>query len=165
MLTMLIGGFWHGASWNFVLWGFLHGCALVFHRMVRSAERIATSPLRRRIGHVFSVALMQYWVLLCWIPFRIRDSSAMLTALRKFVVPDGNFEIASLGLGRMSIFSTSLLMLTFLTIHAFSNWKGDLDARFARASMPTIAAIGIAAGVIFVTMWPLSQAPFIYFQF
>src|SRR5262249_54545146 len=36
LLTMLLGGLWHGANWNFVLWGALHGCALAAHRFYRT---------------------------------------------------------------------------------------------------------------------------------
>ena len=33
MITFLIGGFWHGAGWTFIFWGFLHGAALIVHRI------------------------------------------------------------------------------------------------------------------------------------
>ena len=39
MLTMLIGGLWHGAAWTFVVWGGLHGSALVYERWGRAARR------------------------------------------------------------------------------------------------------------------------------
>lgn len=48
MITMVLGGLWHGASWNFVLWGFLHGLYLVIHRaldpLLTSARRLFSAP-------------------------------------------------------------------------------------------------------------------------
>jgi hypothetical protein len=71
MLTMLLGGLWHGASWTFVLWGGLHGTALIAHRLW---QRFAN--LRPRL-HWFvgwiAVPLTFYWVLIAWVPFRAGD--------------------------------------------------------------------------------------------
>jgi alginate O-acetyltransferase complex protein AlgI len=46
MLTMLLGGLWHGASWNFVIWGGLHGVALIAHREWQRATEGAAADLR-----------------------------------------------------------------------------------------------------------------------
>lgn len=62
MLTMLLGGLWHGAAWRFVLWGGLHGFYLVIHGW---SERL---PLR--VPLVLSWALTLFAVLMAWVPFR-----------------------------------------------------------------------------------------------
>jgi alginate O-acetyltransferase complex protein AlgI len=63
MLTMLLGGLWHGAGVNFIAWGGLHGLALlVFHRIERSWARLAPA-----IQH----GLMLLFILFSWIPFRM----------------------------------------------------------------------------------------------
>jgi alginate O-acetyltransferase complex protein AlgI len=100
MLTMLIGGLWHGASWNFVLWGGLHGTALVAHRGWRSfTERVHLRPLLDGsvAFRIASVLLMQYFVMVTWIPFRLIKTGDMLIALRKFVFFDMNFHLADTG--------------------------------------------------------------------
>jgi alginate O-acetyltransferase complex protein AlgI len=64
MTTMLLGGLWHGASWNFVLWGFLHGAALVLHRACGRA--FPGSRMPRGIA----TPLTMLFTVLCWVPFR-----------------------------------------------------------------------------------------------
>jgi alginate O-acetyltransferase complex protein AlgI len=65
MLTMLLGGLWHGASWNFVLWGALHGGALGVHRLYRA--RVGD---RLRLPSAVTWLVTLVFVVLCWIPFR-----------------------------------------------------------------------------------------------
>jgi alginate O-acetyltransferase complex protein AlgI len=63
LVTMILGGLWHGASWNFVLWGFLHGAALAVHRAWRSAS---PQPISRAIA----TPCTTLFAILCWVPFR-----------------------------------------------------------------------------------------------
>jgi alginate O-acetyltransferase complex protein AlgI len=80
MLTMLLGGLWHGASWNFVLWGGLHGFALAVHKLFVKWR-----------GQRFQVPVWLGWmltflfVLLTWVPFRARSFAASLLMLRKML--------------------------------------------------------------------------------
>jgi len=84
MLTMLLGGLWHGASWNFVLWGGLHGSALVINRAWREhvgpgLARLTSARLARGLYFVAALALTQFFVLLCWIPFRAESAADSFT--------------------------------------------------------------------------------------
>jgi D-alanyl-lipoteichoic acid acyltransferase DltB (MBOAT superfamily) len=90
MATMLIGGLWHGASWNFVLWGGLHGLGLVAERIVlRSSGE--PSPVWRGVRAV----LVFHAVCLAWVLFRcptLAGAGGVLTALffgtsKGFAVP------------------------------------------------------------------------------
>jgi len=75
MLTMIIGGFWHGAAWNFLLWGFYHGLLLVVHRLLEPAWRIFDWPgvWGRRIS--FLLRMILFFQLTCygWLLFRARS--------------------------------------------------------------------------------------------
>jgi alginate O-acetyltransferase complex protein AlgI len=164
MLTMLIGGLWHGASWNFVLWGGLHGAALVVHRGWRSVTE------GWRVRETFAYRLvamlaMQYFVLLTWIPFRVVDTRDMLYTLRKFIVFDMNFHVADTGLGALSPFATILLLGGFLLIHIASELWGGLDEHLARVPLPVAAAACVVIGALLFILWPPAARPFIYFQF
>ena len=65
MLTMLLGGLWHGASWNFVAWGALHGIGLVAHKLW--TERVSPGwRLPRPLGWAMTLG----FVVLTWVPFR-----------------------------------------------------------------------------------------------
>jgi alginate O-acetyltransferase complex protein AlgI len=81
LATMLLGGLWHGASWNFVLWGALHGTALAVHRAWRSAFPTLRFP------RALSTPLTTLFTVLCWVPFRQttwEGSRAMFAALFGF---------------------------------------------------------------------------------
>jgi alginate O-acetyltransferase complex protein AlgI len=78
MLTMLLGGLWHGASWTFVVWGALHGAALVATRAFQHLRHARLPPLpaappppwRRHALHALAVVATFHFVCLCWIFFR-----------------------------------------------------------------------------------------------
>jgi alginate O-acetyltransferase complex protein AlgI len=83
MLTMLLGGLWHGASWNFVVWGFLHGLALALHRAwrARMGERQIPDALARVLTFLFTM--------FCWIPFRSPSFGVTRLMVRKLLGLEG----------------------------------------------------------------------------
>ena len=166
MLTMLIGGFWHGASWNFVLWGGLHGLALVVHRGWRHVTEGARPALdRSRLYHLVSLLAMQYFVVLTWIPFRVLRTDHMLYALKKFVFFDGNLHLADMGLGALSTFSTLVMLVVFFTLHVYANHVGGIENQLARMRPLPAAILCLLMGAVIFLFWPTVDAPFIYFQF
>ncbi len=169
MLTMLLGGLWHGASWNFVTWGALHGSILVAHRygigFVKRFLPDDPSPFMARFGHLASILAFQYWVMVTWITFRIVDFTDMSVAIRKFVLFDMNFSIASLGLGALPFFSTLALMGGFGILHLASARVDGIEHALARAPRPVGALACLFLGFALFCLWPTSDAPFIYFQF
>ncbi|GAB0113972.1 MBOAT family O-acyltransferase [Acidisoma sp. C75] len=77
MLTMLLGGLWHGAAWRFLLWGGLHGLYLILHEIWdRRAPRWA------RLPRPVAQGLTLLAVLLAWVPFRAPDMAAAGAMLR-----------------------------------------------------------------------------------
>jgi alginate O-acetyltransferase complex protein AlgI len=77
MITMLLGGLWHGAAWRFMLWGGLHGLYLVLHHLWdHAAPRWLRLP--KRAGQALTLAA----VLLAWVPFRAPDMAATVAMLR-----------------------------------------------------------------------------------
>ncbi len=80
MLTMLIGGLWHGASWTFVVWGGLHGLALVINHKIRSIWGEATG-LRSIIG--FTATFV--FVVFAWVLFRAESKDVALTIYNGFL--------------------------------------------------------------------------------
>jgi D-alanyl-lipoteichoic acid acyltransferase DltB (MBOAT superfamily) len=74
MLTMLLGGLWHGAAWNFVAWGGLHGIFLITHR--------SWTRLGWRLPGPLAHALTLLAVIVAWVPFRADGPAATLSMLR-----------------------------------------------------------------------------------
>ena len=77
MVTMLLGGLWHGAAWRFLIWGGLHGLYLVVHQ-----EWQRRAPPWARLPPVLAQALTLLAVVLAWVPFRAQDLSSALSMLR-----------------------------------------------------------------------------------
>jgi D-alanyl-lipoteichoic acid acyltransferase DltB (MBOAT superfamily) len=77
MITMLLGGLWHGAAWTFVFWGGLHGLYLVVNRLWRDLR--AHFGLQRRfgrLGHAAAVGLTFFAVTVAWVVFRAESFDA-----------------------------------------------------------------------------------------
>ncbi len=81
MATMLLGGLWHGAAWNFVLWGGLHGLYLVIHGQFRRTG--ATLPAY--LGRTLTLLA----VVIAWVPFRANGMAATLDMLRSMAGCNG----------------------------------------------------------------------------
>jgi hypothetical protein len=74
MTTMLLAGLWHGAAWNFVIWGGLQGVLLVVHKQYRAVFR----PLPGPIAHTLTL----FAVIVAWVPFRAGSTAGTLAMLR-----------------------------------------------------------------------------------
>tara|TARA_B100000029_G_scaffold64081_1_gene57398 strand:- start:1839 stop:2324 length:486 start_codon:yes stop_codon:yes gene_type:complete len=87
---MIIGGLWHGASWNFLIWGALHGGYLAIHKIIiKKFPKLEDSNLlKSRKAKFFSIILTQYFVFLAWVSFRVEDINALPYVLYKYVVWD-----------------------------------------------------------------------------
>ena len=91
--VMFFGGLWHGASWNFVIWGLLHGFYLMIHRAISKQFPSLSNHhfFRTRYGKIISISIVQYFVFLAWIPFRVENTDHMLYSIQKFILLDINF--------------------------------------------------------------------------
>src|SRR5260370_40161273 len=82
MCTMLLGGLWHGASWNFVLWGGIHGAVLCAEKLIdRGRFGKERGELSISFGLVAGWVITQIDVFLLWIPFRASHSQDTLTVI------------------------------------------------------------------------------------
>lgn len=85
MITMLLGGLWHGAGWTFIIWGGLHGCYLILNHLWRSMShsylqiRLLVST---QIWYVFSRALTFFAIVVGWVFFRSKTLNDSLTVLK-----------------------------------------------------------------------------------
>jgi alginate O-acetyltransferase complex protein AlgI len=167
LLTMVLGGLWHGTNWNFVLWGVWHGVLLIIHRAYSGVRSripfIDLVPVR--IRKVLSIALMQYSVLISWILFRITDTQKMFEALRKFVLFDGHLSIVQFGAGSLGMMTSLMIVMVFFCVHFWSYTSDGLQHYFANARLQYAVFACVVLGILLFTFWPLSEAPFIYFQF
>jgi D-alanyl-lipoteichoic acid acyltransferase DltB (MBOAT superfamily) len=163
-LTMLLGGLWHGASWNFVLWGALHGTVLVFYRIFNIDKRLKGLKFTS-IPVLISYVSFQFYVIVTWITFRLVDFDKMQTALYKFLVFDFNFSLANSGLGTKKFFTTLILLSLFFLVHTYSYAVKGIENRINKVSWNTIYASLAIGALVFYFFIPSNDTPFIYFQF
>lgn len=111
MLTMLLGGLWHGAAWTFVIWGALHGIYLVVERLLRNKIRIKIKP-----WNVILLALLTYTLVnFTWVFFRAREFSTAKDMIGSMLFMNGDGEKI---LGTFDI----IKVFTVITILFICHW-------------------------------------------
>ena len=172
LVTMLLGGLWHGASWTFVVWGALHGAALMFARLLpaRAARSGSTASTERwastgrsastRHGTLarLPAVLATYWfVHLAWIFFRAPDFATAATVARSYVTLSGpGGEALPAG---MWAWLAALALAHLTTARCDPSRHAD---RLPPALYAVLYAVAWALALAFV---PTGYRPFIYFQF
>ncbi len=88
--VMIIGGLWHGASWNFLIWGALHGGYLAIYKiLVKKFPSLEdNSFLKSKKIKIFSILITQYFIFLAWLTFRVEDINELSYVIYKYVVID-----------------------------------------------------------------------------
>lgn len=152
LVTMLLGGLWHGAAWTFLIWGALHGIALVAHRFV--SKRLA---ILEGIGKSLGMVATMYWVCLAWIFFRCTSVSDALVMAKVYVTFQSPGEIA---LDAMLL----LWLIPLVVAHAIAYRVNVAEKARGIPDWVFSAGLGVAivAALLFV---PQHTKPFIYFQF
>lgn len=178
MVTMLLGGLWHGASWMFVIWGGLHGLFLVGERIIRQSFLYKWSIWEKSYGQLFLSLVTFMLVCLTWVFFRANDLPSALAMCRSML----NFGNAVLAFSTVlfsfdSITKIEPLWLGFWRYGIVALVSGGsilLHHRLKESSlelffgsMNPIArplALSIMMYLIFISMTGSDNA-FIYFQF
>jgi alginate O-acetyltransferase complex protein AlgI len=161
MLTMTLGGLWHGASWTFVVWGFLHGLLLVGHRLFgawRQDRPLLSRCLESRAGAWACGALTFSCVALLWVFFRAPTFACALDVLAHLFVPRGG---ESAPMHDLSLWLTAGLMLACHLLERGGWWK----RLFQRLPEPALGFGYAAALALALLLTPEVGRTFIYFQF
>jgi alginate O-acetyltransferase complex protein AlgI len=149
MLTMLIGGLWHGANWTFVVWGAYHGLLLVAYRL-RAMAWDRLSPVLRQM-------LMFLLVLVGWVFFRSTDFAMALHLLEAMFTPMAGSAGASPG-----VFAVATLIAGWWAMRGPNAQEVLADFQWKpRYGLYEAAALGACVAV----MAAGRNSPFLYFQF
>jgi alginate O-acetyltransferase complex protein AlgI len=158
-LTFLLSGFWHGASWNFVMWGAYHGLLLVAYQLLERA-----APKLIRVSWLSVPRWLVFFALtnLGWLIFRETDIHQLLADLTPSKLPDSDAQRMAAGhlLGVLLAYSSPLILDTAL-------YLGGVYQR-ARASLPwLLTEAGALSALVLAASFLHSEVPseFIYFQF
>lgn len=159
-LTMLLGGLWHGAAWNFVIWGAYHGLLLAVHRACRPwLERSTpTSAVGRWLWHAASVFVTFHLVCFGWLLFRVESMAQAGDLLSQLLGPWHAGLIASWLLPFATLAAPLVLMQIAQAV------SGDLEV-VRRIPLPLRAVVYAALVLAIVVFGEDFGQPFIYFQF
>jgi len=161
LITMLLGGLWHGASLRFVIWGALHGIGLVINRIWNSifGERLKSG----RIGRALAVFITFQFVSFCWIFFRASDMDNVKIMLKQIF---DNFSPGSYMTVLPAYSSVFLLMAVGYIIHFLpERVKESYRGLFIRIPLIAQLLVIMLIAVMLFQMRSTEVMPFIYFRF
>ena len=156
MITMVLGGLWHGASWNFVIWGAMHGLALAVHKVWMGYTG------GKSWGAVYEFAawlLTLVFVCLLWIPFRADSFDISLQFLA------GMFSGQS---GIVWMHPQVIAVLVGLVIwHGIFSFAPKISHVFPAVDISRFRiAYFLSLSVLLIFVFaPVTSSPFVYFQF
>ncbi len=164
MLTMMLGGLWHGASLKFMLWGGLHGAALVVHKVINEMKISQKMRLlSKKSGTVFGVFFTFHFVCFCWVFFR---SSTLEAGWQMIVHIVRNFQPQLFYDFIAGYTSVVLLMVLGYSLHYVPR-KLEVSLQEQVIKFPMIVKASLVTVVIVLVIQVKTAGihPFIYFQF
>ncbi|MCI4667374.1 MAG: MBOAT family protein [Bacteroidia bacterium] len=194
LMTMLLGGLWHGASWLFIIWGALHGLALAIDRMLKDTgtylrrrlldildERAARRGVSRSyrieksnlyflfnvFSHLFGVFVTFHFVCFCWIFFRATSIDQAFSIINQILY---NFhpEVGMQVLTNSAYHWTWVLMCVGFLVHFIpDNLDGFFQKSFVRAPLILKSvSLAIVIWIVLIVQVQIGgEQPFIYYQF
>jgi alginate O-acetyltransferase complex protein AlgI len=149
IITMLLGGLWHGANWTFVIWGGYHGVLLAIERALGIGRARGAAP-PRGLRRIAASALTFVLVIVGWVFFRAPSPAAAFAGLGQLFA--GGAGPLTLDGGDFAIVAIALAVEIVLEARVFARSR-----RFAFA-LATLLALQLAT-------YPGTGAPFVYFKF
>jgi alginate O-acetyltransferase complex protein AlgI len=156
MMVMLLGGLWHGASWNFVIWGGIHGGMLAMERLHGKRGFFKVLPPWLRTLLTFLI------ITLAWVFFRAPDLPTAWNYVQSMVGVGAASATAPLMSARIhTVYHVGTLLAAILTA-----WFGVQTWDFTRhLSWKRVAVVVVLSGIALVMLVATSFHPFIYFIF
>ena len=161
MITMLLGGLWHGASLRYIIWGGLHGIGLVINKLwdfiVRGHKKASWA------GQLLAVFITFNFVNFCWIFFRAPDMHSAIIMLKQIT---GNFSPGSFLTVIPAYGSVIVLMFVGYIIHFLpERVKESYRGFFIKIPLPVQIIIVFLIAIMLYQMRTAGAMPFIYFRF
>lgn len=158
--VFLVSGLWHGASWNFVIWGAFHGAFLVI-------ERLFLGRLLTRAGKTISFVYAFFVTIMGWVIFRIEDSGAAFQYYRKLF----SFQFGHINWSDNKEFFVVLIIAAFFSFFILlpgGKWIQDRVFYTKYTSSQLIVMFGVCIVLLFLVISSITTTgfnPFIYFRF
>lgn len=162
MITLLVAGFWHGAHWKFIIWGFIHGAGIVAYKMVQDWRR-------GRGQNPKTMTFSSGWIFLSW------AWTFHLCVFARIFFRTADLDVAGhywQGLFAFDVFGQGIewLILPVILFGLGLNFFGQHIRRWFvqlhdNTPWPARPALWVAMGIAILALQPDDVAPFLYFQF
>ena len=161
MLTMILGGLWHGASWNFVTWGTLNGIGLVVYKNWKKVSPWADKKkwYNRAIGLFLTLTFITFTR--AW--FRSPTWNGAIELLTKITNDFGMDTVAGVVTGNWKFFS--VMLLGYIIHWIPGRYKSQLQYKVAHAPVWILYVLVLASTLIIYQILSAEVQPFIYFAF
>lgn len=174
IITMTLGGLWHGASMHFLGWGLYHGVLLVAHRQFASARKkvlALDAMMSTPLGKSLAVLLTFHAVCVGWVLFRAQSLTCATTMLKKMLLLEplgtaaGTVAMALPSINYPLIYPCMFFVLPLLAVsHIFMGWLDRTN--FVVRTPKAARAVWCTALMLLIIIFSPDKSPrFIYFQF
>ena len=162
LITMLLGGLWHGAGWNFIIWGFLHGIYLTIHKIILFDKSIffKINSFFNKPIMIIKIITTNILVLITWLFFRVNNINDITLFFQKIIYWQPS-EFTPRFIAILLSYSLATLLLDIFEYRSNSHL-------YILSIKRTAIQWGIICGILFICLVFMFQAkpnPFIYFQF
>lgn len=158
LITMTVGGFWHGAKWTFIIWGVLHGIGLMVHKLIGKYNFLKIFS-----NKAVNIFITFNYISLLWIFFRSTDTTTALVSLNKIFFHTDFTQIVGFYLARKEV----ILFIIFsgLIIFLINYFKGLIIRLYNKVPIYVTLLFIIVFFQIIIQVKDNIVEPFIYFQF
>lgn len=161
LVTMTLGGLWHGASGRFIIWGLLHGIGLIINKIWQHA--VPSRPGKRRITTIFQIFITFNFVSFAWIFFRAETNELTLLMIKNIFT---GLRFEDINLLWMSYPFVVVLVLAGYVIHFLPETiKEATRALFVRSRVAVQLIVMLGLTIVLMRMQAAGIQPFIYFRF
>lgn len=161
MITMLIGGLWHGPSWNFVFWGFGHGLFLALERFLGWNQEADFALNAGRFWSYLRSGFVFLSVSFLWIPFRSSDFKGSFEFIRRIFASAEGLNLSYSEQNRLYFVLFAVLLFSFLGRKFYEKTENWLSERLRISDIFLIPLLFM----LFVLLSSGGMRPFIYFVF
>ncbi|MFO7939923.1 MAG: MBOAT family protein [Bacteroidales bacterium] len=168
MITMILGGLWHGAAYRFIIWGAIHGVALVINKnYIRLRKKVSptysSTHIERPLHRALAIFTTFHIVTFAWLFFRAPDIAHVSTMLQQIT---GNFPVDLIPEMLVHYWKPfSLIAMGFVLHWLPSYWKEEIRGKFIDLHWGWKALITLIVVLIIFQASTAGLQPFIYFQF
>tara|TARA_R110000765_G_scaffold168384_3_gene273397 strand:+ start:11537 stop:12955 length:1419 start_codon:yes stop_codon:yes gene_type:complete len=158
LITMLLGGLWHGSSWNFVIWGGIHGLVLAIEKYLNSKPIAIKLKPFDFLGYPITFAV----VLLAWVFFRAQSLTSAIIAVKKIMF----FEWAMPFIGDINALANSAFVLLIGILFDYYLFKEKIPLEFLGNKFSLAKTVFICSiTIVLINLFYSTSNNFIYFQF